>query len=311
MEPKVMVHLGVGSTPLPMFDKEKAKKLADLAIRSVDAGYHALQTCTDRPALKAVEMAVNVLEGSGITNSGIGAVQQSDGVQRCDASIMYGPTLSCGAVSSLERVKYPVSVARRLLDFSEMADPEEKNDFRWNFYFCGYHVEKVFNIHGSAIPDDWRMDGKPSLVPFNEGDTVGAVAIDGDGNLAAATSTGGTRGSFPGRIGDTPVIGAGTYANARCAVSNTGRGENVIKLGGAKLVCDLAKEKSSNAMLAVDGMMKEYAIMFPRTKATLGTIAIDHEGNWTSQFTGTTMTWAVKGDSFGYLGQVPGQKEQL
>ena len=92
----------------------------------------------------------------------------------------------------------------------------------------------------------------------NEGDTVGAVAMDEHGNLAAATSTGGHRHSFPGRIGDSPIIGAGTYANDFCAVSNTGRGENVLKVVAAKRVCDIVKEHGLNAMLAVDKMIKEF-----------------------------------------------------
>jgi len=310
MEPTIIIHTGVGSTPLT--DKKKAKNLARLAIAAVDAGYQALESDVDRPALKAIERAINVLEASGIVNAGVGAVKQSDGVQRRDASIMDGSSLACGSVSSLENVKHAISVARRLLEFTESG---EDVDPRWNFYFCGYYVDKIFEIHGETIPDEWKMDGEQSLVPreqqFPDGETVGAVAIDARGTIAAGTSTGGLSGSYPGRIGDTPVIGAGTYANQFCGVSNTGRGENVMKLVAAKRVCDLVTNDGCNAMIAVDRMIKEYEKMFPGTSGHIGTIAIDKDGNWTAQFNGASMTWAVKSASAGYLGQVPGEKTEF
>lgn len=310
MEPVIIIHTGVGSTPLA--DKKKNKNLFRLAIDAVDAGYQALKSDIDRPALKAVERAINVLEASGIVNAGIGAVKQSDGVQRRDASIMDGSTLSCGSVSSLENVKHTISVARRLLEFTESG---EDVDPRWNFYFCGYYVEKIFEIHGETIPDEWKMEGKTTLVPRDlqvpEGETVGAVAIDSQGTIVAGTSTGGLSGSYPGRIGDTPVIGAGTYANQWCGVSNTGRGENVMKLVSAKRVCDLVKNDGCNAMIAVDRMIKEYEQTLPNTNGCIGTIAIDKDGNWTSQFNGAVMTWAVKTSSAGYFGQLPGEKKEF
>jgi L-asparaginase / beta-aspartyl-peptidase len=311
MEPTIILHTGVGSTPLT--DKKKAKSLGNLAIEAVDAGYEVLQSDVDRPALKAVERAINVLEASGIVNAGVGAVKQSDGVQRRDASIMDGSTLACGSVSSLENAKHAISVARRLLEFTE--GEGEDVDPRWNFYFCGYFVEKIFELHGEKIPDEWKMEGEPTLVPnvhqVPDGETVGAVAIDARGNIVAGTSTGGLSGSYPGRIGDTPVIGAGTYANRWCGVSNTGRGENVMKLVAAKYVCDLAKNEGCNAMIAVNRLIKEYEQTFPDTKGRIGTIAIDKDGNWTSQFNGAAMTWAVKSASAGYLGQMPGEKKQF
>ncbi|HME54742.1 MAG TPA: isoaspartyl peptidase/L-asparaginase [Candidatus Lokiarchaeia archaeon] len=310
MEPTIIIHTGVGSTPLT--DKKKAKNLARLAIDAVDAGYQALESDVDRPALKAVEHAINVLEASGIVNAGIGAVMQSDGIQRRDASIMDGSTLACGSVSSLENVKHAISVARRLLEFTEAG---EDVDPRWNFYFCGYHVDKIFEIHGESIPDEWKMEGTPSLVPREQqvpdGETVGAVAIDSSGIIVAGTSTGGLSGSYPGRIGDTPVIGAGTYANKFCGVSNTGRGENVMKLVAAKRVCDLVKSEECNAMIAVDRMIREYEQAFPGTSGHIGTIAIDKDGSWTSQFNGAAMTWAVKNSSAGFYGQRPGEKQEF
>ncbi|MHA1891142.1 MAG: isoaspartyl peptidase/L-asparaginase [Promethearchaeota archaeon] len=310
-EPIIICHLGVGSTPL--LNKKKAGLLLDLAKKAASAGFNVLVSEKNRAALKAVEVAVNVLEESGMTNSGIGAVTQNDGVRRCDASIMDGVNLSCGAVSSLENIKYPVSIARKLLDFSELG-VKDKTKFRENFYYCGYLVDKVFEIHGETIPDDWKVNSQekiaknPASILNNHGETVGAVAIDMNGHLAAATSTGGLKNAFPGRIGDTPLIGSGTYANQYCAVSNTGRGENIIKIVGAKRVCDLVSKNRMNAMLAVDKMQKEYGIQFMESKSTIGTIAIDFKGNWTVNFNGARMTWAMKTRDKGFCGQNPSEK---
>lgn len=141
------------------------------------------------------------------------------------------------------------------------------------------------------------------------GDTVGAVAMDARGNLAAATSTGGTRGSYPGRIGDSPVIGAGTYANRHCAVSNTGRGECILKMVAAKRACDLVALEGMNAMLAVDKMHREHESMFPGKASRIGTIAIDASGNWTACFNGARMAWAVVTPTARFHGQQPGEKK--
>jgi beta-aspartyl-peptidase (threonine type) len=312
MQPAIIIHTGVGTTPL--LDKKKAKKLADLAMQAVDAGYQVLESQVDRPAVKAIEKAINVLEDSGLVNAGVGAVKQQDGIQRRDASIMDGETMSCGAVSSLEGIKNAISVVRRLMEFTEQPGDEAK-DPKWNFYFCGYFIDSIFGIHGERVPDGWKMHGNPvpSLVkaPISTGDTVGAVAIDSAGRIVAGTSTGGLAGSYPGRVGDSPVIGAGTYANRFCGVSNTGRGENVMKLLCAKRVCDLVKDQGLNAILAVDRMIKEYEATFPDTTGRIGTIAIDKDGNWTSNFNGAAMTWAVKTREHGYYGQLPGEKKEF
>lgn len=310
MQATIILQTGVGSTPLA--DKKRAKKLVDLTIEAIDAGYQVLQSNVDRPALKAVEKTINVLEASGIVNAGVGAVKQADGIQRRDASIMDGSTLGCGAVSSLENIKYAISVARRLLEFTELPG-DEAQDKKWNFYFCGYYIDRIFEIHGEKVPEEWKIDGKPSLVPrqLTDGDTVGAVAIDATGKIVAGTSTGGLNGSYPGRIGDSPVIGAGTFANEYCGVSNTGRGENVLKLVAAKRVCDLVKTEGLNAMIAVSRMIKEYEKTFPNTSGRLGTIAIDKDGNWTAQFNGAAMTWAVKSKDHGFYGQAPGEKKEF
>ncbi len=312
MHPAIIIHTGVSTTPLA--DKKKAKKLADLAMQAVDAGYQVLESKVDRPAVKAVERAINVLEDSGLVNAGVGAVKQQDGIQRRDATIMDGETLSCGAVSSLEGIKNAISVVRRLMEFTERPGDDAK-DRKWNFFFSGYFVEKIFGIHDEKVPDAWKMPGGrvPSRVPapLSKQGTVGAVAIDSAGRIAAGTSTGGLAGSYPGRIGDSTVIGAGTYANRFCGVSNTGRGENVMKLVCAKRVCDLVKEQGMNVMLAVDRMIKEYEVTLPETTGRIGTVAIDKDGNWTANFNGAAMTWAVKTSEHGYLGQMPGEKEEF
>lgn len=310
MHPAVIVHLGVSTATIS--DQARVEALNALAIRAADAGFQALHASVDEPALLAVERAVNQLEESGIVNAGRGAVKQADGVQRCDASIMDGSTLDCGAVAGLEGIAMPVSVARRLLDFSREGREDPGRDSNWNFFFTGPHVEEVFRLHGESIPPAWRA-GTPATRGASEAgagcDTVGAIAIDAAGRLAAATSTGGMRGSLPGRVGDSPVIGGGTYASDHAAFSNTGRGEHVMKICAAKRACDLVEHGGMNAMLAVNRLHAEYQARFAGTGAAIGTIGIDKEGNWTAQFTGACMAWAVKTPDGGFRGFLSGEKE--
>jgi beta-aspartyl-peptidase (threonine type) len=179
------------------------------------------------------------LEESGLFNAGRGSLRQLDGIQRMDASIMEGQTLSAGAVAGLEGYLHPISAARRI-----MTDTD-------HILIVGPHAKRLARHFGLArLPnrkDSIQLSNKRGSIkninPRSQDlyrkmglfDTVGAVAIDGAGRLAAGASTGGVTVMLPGRVGDTPLIGAGVYAdNSAGAISMTGLGESIIRAGMAK-----------------------------------------------------------------------------
>ena len=192
-------------------------------------------------SLDAVEATIRVLEDDPLFNAGRGAVFTADGRNELDASIMDGATLRAGAVAGVTRTRNPISLARAVMEKSphvmlardgadqfsiEQGLPQVTPDYfrteeRWQQLL------------------DWRRDHAADLDPTHSHGTVGAVAIDIHGHLAAGTSTGGMTGKRWGRIGDSPVIGAGTYASDKdCAVSATGSGEYFIRTSAARQLCD-------------------------------------------------------------------------
>ncbi|HET7896730.1 MAG TPA: isoaspartyl peptidase/L-asparaginase, partial [Flavisolibacter sp.] len=209
-------------------------------------------------ALDAVEMAVRELEDCPLFNAGKGAVFTADGKNELDASIMWGKDLSAGAVAAVGCIKNPVVAARAVMEKSnhvmlagkgaeefarlhglEMVDP--------GYYFTKERWEALLKIR-EEDPTAMELDhgsGKATLKKLKEEKfgTVGAVAVDLGGNLAAATSTGGMTNKKWGRVGDSPIIGSGTYANQFCAVSCTGWGEYFLRLCVAKTVADLMEYK--------------------------------------------------------------------
>lgn len=226
-------------------------------------------------ALDAVEAAVRVLEDNPNFNAGRGAVLTREGVAELDASIMDGRDRSAGAVAQARTVKNPIRAARHVMEKSGRV------------MFAGPEVDKMAAAAGLDIvsPDyfitprrkqqlERAMAGQVN--PMDRYGTVGAVAMDAQGNLAAATSTGGMNAKPPGRVGDSPVIGAGTYAdNASCAVSATGDGEYFIRVGVARMIC---------ARVAMQGMSAEQAasVTLDEVKAlggTGGVIVLNHDGS--------------------------------
>lgn len=218
-------------------DKERAYRAAlDQALR---AGGAVLDK--GGAALDAVAAAVRVLEDDPLFNAGRGAVFTAEGRNELDAAIMDGRTQKAGAVAGITRTRHPIDLARAVMDHSphvmligpgadrfsveqglEQADPAWfRTEERWQQLLA------------------WRRKQQAAIDPTHLFGTVGAVALDADGNLAAATSTGGMTGKRWGRVGDSPIIGAGTYAkNGQCAVSATGSGEYFIRESAARQLCD-------------------------------------------------------------------------
>ena len=185
-------------------------------------------------ALLAVEHTIGVLEASGLFNAGRGAKRQLDGVQRMDASIMEGADLRAGAVASLEGFVHPITAARLVM--------EETGHVLLAGPMAGRFARR-FKLERHVASVGRRRPYEQVLMRYNSRTkghgTVGAVALDCSGTVAAGASTGGIDGMLPGRIGDTPLIGCGVYADNRSgAVSMTGHGEGIIRLAIAKTICD-------------------------------------------------------------------------
>jgi Asparaginase len=285
----LVVHGGAGTIDRSKMTPEREREYRAGLERALTAGSEILNR--GGSSLDATEAAVRVLEDDPHFNAGKGADFTSAGTNELDAAIMDGKTLKAGAVASLKHVKNPITLARLVMDKSphvmldcagaeafarengiELVD--EKYFFtreRWDSLQKIKEAEK----HGGT-------GGKKFFVSEEDRHgTVGAVAIDKEGNLAAATSTGGIANKWPGRIGDTPVIGAGTYAkNQTCAVSCTGDGEYFIRAAVAHEV---------SALMEYGGMKLEGAAQTALGEAKKiggsgGLIAIDREGNITLPF---------------------------
>jgi beta-aspartyl-peptidase (threonine type) len=237
LAPILLVHGGCGGRP------PGVRALAVLAL-ALDAGYELLER--GGSPVDAVEAAVVVLESSGRFNAGVGAYRQLDGVARRDASIMDGCTLSAGAVASITGIRNPVCAARRVMTDSPhvmLAGP-------WAERFARHHkLPRSLDPRPSTTASWSTLYRRVMRAAAPASGTVGAVAIDARGHVAAATSTGGIACMLPGRVGDSPLVGAGTYADDQAgAVSMTGTGEAIIRAGLARLIAaDLARGATPNA----------------------------------------------------------------
>jgi len=231
----LIVHGGAGERRAT---KIALKKLSE----SLSSGYEILKN--NGTAIDSVVRSITILEDSGLFNAGSGGNLQLDGVRRLDASLMDGRNLKTGSVIGVEGIKNPIKLTRILMDmphvmmtnigakkiaYANKLEPLPKPDKK-----SLETLEKIM-----------RKEKEITRIHKEYFSTVGAVAIDKYGNLAAGTSTGGITAMLPGRVGDTPIIGAGTYAeNSLGAVSCTGRGEYIIRLSLAKEICMNLKNMS-------------------------------------------------------------------
>jgi beta-aspartyl-peptidase (threonine type) len=259
--------------------------------QALQTGYAELQK-PGATSLDAVEKSVRVLEDSPLFNAGKGAVFTHDGRNELDASIMEGKTRRAGAVAGVTVVKNPISAARAVMEKSK------------HVMLIGPGAEKFSKEVGLEIvdpkyfwtPERWQEhldelkqstkvgqgQARPELPPQHNLGTVGAVALDRDGNLAAATSTGGMSDKRFGRVGDSPIIGAGTYAdNSACAVSCTGHGEYFIRLAVSHSIVSLMKYKDLPVEKAAHDVV--HKDLGP-AGGTGGVIALDPKGNFAMSY---------------------------
>jgi beta-aspartyl-peptidase (threonine type) len=293
------IHGGAGTLSRDDLTPELEARYRTSLKAALDAGYAVLER--GGSSLDAVETAVRLLEDDPLFNAGRGAVFTWDGRHELDASIMDGATERAGAVAGVEHVRNPISLARLVMERSP------------HVMLSGRGAEEFAIERGvPLVPNSWfsterrwnelqkrlqrertRAAGDAAFDPDRYLGTVGAVALDSQGRLAAATSTGGMTAKRWGRIGDSPLIGAGTYADARVAVSATGDGEYFIRVGVAKDVA--ARVAYGGQSLAVAA--RESIAAVGRLGGSGGVIALDATGSVAFEFNSSGMYRAVRDSS--------------
>jgi beta-aspartyl-peptidase (threonine type) len=297
----IAVHGGAGTIKREDLSEEKEKAVHAALNAALDTGHAVL--ANGGTSLDAVSAAVQVLEDSPHFNAGKGAVFTCDGHNELDAAIMDGATLDAGAVAGLKRVKNPIRLARLVMDesphvllFGEGAESfgrmHEVEFVSPDYFHTDHRWEQLLEVQErQGVDKDSEGCGSPTMAldgfdPAAFG-TVGAVALDQHGNIAAATSTGGMTNKRYGRVGDVPLVGAGTYAdNATAALSATGHGEYFIRT--------VAAHSISERMRHLDESLEEAsrAVIFDTLKEMGGgggVIGVDAAGNLVQTFNTTGM----------------------
>ena len=274
----IAIHGGGGEEEWLHMDAATAAAYHASLARALDAGAAVLSK--GGRSIDAVEAAIEVLEDDPLFNAGRGAAFNAQGRNEMDAAIMDGSTLEAGSVAGVSATKNPIALARAVMEHSPyvmMVGPgadafgvsQHLPQMPPSYFFTEMRWQELLGVlraQGKPLPP--RPPGVPaapramavsgSVAPFaHRFGTVGAVARDVHGDVSAGTSTGGMQGKLPGRVGDSPVIGAGTYAaNDACAVSATGVGEYFIRLDAAKEICALVKMKGMTTNAAADQVIR-------------------------------------------------------
>lgn len=292
----LIVHGGAWNIP----DDEVAEHQRGCR-RALDAGWAVLQA--GGAALDAVETAVRMLEDEPIFDAGVGSVLNSDGVVELDAAVMDGQTLRSGGVAAVQRIRNPITLARRVLESQVIllvAHGAERFAESVGVPHCGPDeliVEREYRRWQELQRTNARTEdafARPASTALqNPGDTVGAVALDRFGNIAAGTSTGGTANKPPGRVGDSPLVGCGLYAdNLTGGCSSTGWGESIIKVLLAKTATDFIGQglhPRAAAQRAID-------VLAQRVGGLGGCILLDRQGQVGWAFNTPRMAYAYRTD---------------
>jgi isoaspartyl peptidase/L-asparaginase-like protein (Ntn-hydrolase superfamily) len=262
--PVLLVHGGAGNPRGGQLDDEPAHH--DALRAALLAGYELL--AAGGPALDAAEAAVRSLEDSALFNAGRGSVLTAEGRVEMDAAVMDGASREAGACASVTSVRHPVTLARAIMEKTPhtllVADGAER-----------YAADAGLELEDPSWFITDRERERHSRA--DEPGTVGAVAFDSNGEMAAATSTGGTRGQLPGRVGDTPVIGAGTWADDHVAVSCTGTGERFIRAA-------LAHELSARVRYTGDPVPDAAEVVIGGLTGEGGLIVVGKDGSCAMPF---------------------------
>jgi beta-aspartyl-peptidase (threonine type) len=295
---RLVVHGGAGTISKSSMGPEIERQYRDELTRAITTGYEILKN--SGTSMDAVEAVIKILEDSPLFNAGKGAVFTHEGTNELDAAIMDGKTLKAGAVAAVKHIKNPISLARIVMeqsphvmlvgDGAEAFAKEHGMELVPQKYF---YTERRWKQLQEAKTEEQR--GKDSLQrPGNvspdstqkKHGTVGCVALDKMGNLAAGTSTGGLTNKRFGRVGDTPIIGAGTYANNRtCAVSATGTGEFFVRSVAAYDISSMMEYAGMSLKQASETLI----VKVGKLGGDGGVIAIDKDGNIAMPFNTSRM----------------------
>ena len=305
----IVIHGGAGTIKKENMTPELELAYSDKLAEAIKVGHEILKNGGD--AMDAVEATIRIMEDSPLFNAGKGAVFTHDGTNSLDASFMDGKTLNAGAVAGISTVKNPISLARKVMTNSEHvmlsgsggdAFAKALNDpaiaIVPNSYFFTQNrydgLQRVLKAEADKDPQAAVFQLQDAFTKDSKYGTVGCVALDKKGNIAAGTSTGGMTNKKYGRIGDAPIIGSGTYANnATCGVSSTGHGEYFIR---AQVAYDIS------ALMEYKGMTLEQATELVVQKklvdlgGTGGVVALDHLGNISMNFNTPGMYRAMMND---------------
>lgn len=297
------IHGGAGTILKSAMTPEKENAYKSALQESITAGESILKK--GGAALDAVEAAIRSLENNPLFNAGKGAVFTNEGKHELDASLMNGKDLTAGAIASVSNIKNPITLARAVMERSEHVflaghgaiEFAKKNniEFAPDEYFF---VQQRYDQLQQALKSDSIIMDHSDDKKFG---TVGAVALDLHGNLAAGTSTGGMTNKKHGRVGDTPIIGSGTYANNKtCAISCTGHGEFFIRSVVAYDISCLMEYKGLSLKEACNVVVMDKLV---KIGGEGGLIALDSKGNIELPFNSEGMYRAkVSSDSKAYIG---------
>jgi beta-aspartyl-peptidase (threonine type) len=296
----IVVHGGAGVIERKDLTPAQDKAYREAMGRVAEAGAAVLKR--GGTSLDAIEAAIRIMEDDPLFNAGKGAVFAADGRNELDSSIMDGKTLMAGAVASVTTTRHPISLARAVMEHSphvflvgegadEFARTRGLEQVPPSYFFTERRWQGlVKELKRQGLPIPPRPAGAPTApearaeLVHDEGKhgTVGVVALDTHGNIAAGTSTGGTTAKRWGRVGDSPIIGAGTYAsNASCAVSATGTGEYFIRLTVARSICALVELKGMKLQAAADQVIQK---QLTAMKGDGGVIAVAPDGQMAWSF---------------------------
>jgi beta-aspartyl-peptidase (threonine type) len=309
----IVVHGGAGIIERKDLTTEQEQAYREAMRRVTESGAKLL--AEGKPALDVIEATVGMMEDDPLFNAGRGAVFSAQGRNELDAAIMDGKTLKAGSVAGVTRTRHPISLARAVMErsphvmlvgvgadrFSEQSGLEQVEP---GWFYTQRRWDALLKVlQANKLPVPEKPPGIPAAadpaksLAHDEGKkgTVGVVVLDMSGNVAAGTSTGGTTGKRWGRVGDSPIIGAGTYAsNQSCAVSATGSGEYFIRSSVAHEICSLVKYKGMTLQAAADEVIQK---QLTDLQGDGGIIAVTPDGQiaWSFNTSGMYRARAAEG----------------
>ena len=289
----IVIHGGAGYMTPENLSENDALAYSEALVNAVNEGYDALEKGVS--AVDVVTLVVKLMEDSPLFNAGKGAVYNADGVQEMDAAIMDGSNLNAGAVAGLKGIKNPIEAAKAVMLFSEHVLLVGEGARKFALLQGLDTANEAYFFNENSFNKLLKIQNKQASASDLKGEkfgTVGAVCLDQFGNIAAATSTGGMTNKKYGRVGDVPVIGAGTYANNHtCAVSATGHGEFFIRNVAAFQIASLVAYKNLSVDSAANYVVQD--VLKPMNGFG-GVIALDKQGNISMRFNTPSMFRAFK-----------------